>query len=256
MIPKIIHYCWFGRNPKPADVLKCIESWKKYLPDYEIREWNEDNYDVHKCQYMSDAYTEKKWAFVSDFCRLDVVYEYGGIYLDTDVEVIKPFGRLLEHKMFCGFESRDWQMQKKWNMDMEESVAFGLGFGAIKRHPILKEMIDLYYSLHFYNEDGSLNLLSCPVYQTQVLVKHGLIQNGETQKYEGGVAFSAEYFCPQSNITNKMLFLTKNTYSIHHFSNSWSDRPWKLKIRNHLSKVLPFLFADKIASILTYPFKK
>lgn len=256
MIPKIIHYCWFGRNPKPKDVLQCIESWRKVLPDYEIKEWNEDNYDIHKCKYMEDAYKEKKWAFVSDFCRIDVVYEYGGIYLDTDVEVVRSFDDLLHLDMFCGFESRDIKMQKKWNMSLEESVSFGLGFGAAKGHDVLKEMIDLYHTLHFYNEDGTLNLLSCPVYQTQVLVRHGLVQNGETQTFRGGVAFGAEYFCPQSNLTDEMLFLTDKTYSIHHFSNSWTDRPVKQKIRKILSSFMPFLMADKIASIVCFPFKK
>lgn len=255
MIPKIIHYCWFGGNPKPKDVLKYIKSWKKYLPDYKIIEWNEGNYDVYKCQYMADAYKEKKWAFVSDYCRLDVVYQYGGIYLDTDVEVVKSFDSLLGMKMFCGFESRDLKQQKRWGMKLEESVSFGLGFGAERCHSVIKEMLDLYATLHFYNEDGTLNLLSCPVYQTQVLVNNGLIQDGKTQEFKGGKAFSAEYFCPQSNLTDEMLYLTENTYSIHHFSNSWTDRPVKLKIRRTLNKVLPFNVADKLSSIICFPFK-
>lgn len=256
MIPKIIHYCWFGGNSKPKEVLKCIESWKKFLPDYEIKEWNESNYDITKCKYMADAYKEKKWAFVSDFCRLDVVYQYGGIYLDTDVEVLRSFDPLLTEELFCGFESRDTKQQRKWKMDLEESVSFGLGFGARKKHPILKEMIDLYYTLDFYNKDGSLNLLSCPVYQTEILVKHGLIQNGKTQRFDGGIAYSPEYFCPQSNLTYRMLFLTSNTYSIHHFSNSWTNRPMKQRVRKFFSKILPFEVADKLSSILTYAFNK
>lgn len=255
MIPKIIHYCWFGHNPKPKDVLKCIESWKRCLPDYEIKEWNEENYDVNKCQYMADAYKEKKWAFVSDYCRLDVVYQYGGIYLDTDVEVIRSFDPLLQKKMFCGFESRDVKQQSRWHMNLEESVSFGLGFGAERCHSVLKAMLDLYDTLHFYNEDGTLNLLSCPVYQTQILVKNGLVQNGMTQDFDGGTAYSAEYFCPQSNLTEEMLFLTKNTYSIHHFCNSWTDRPVKNKIRKTLNKFLPFCVADKVSSVICYPFK-
>jgi hypothetical protein len=255
MIPKIIHYCWFGRNPKSKDVLKCIASWKKYLPDYEIKEWNEDNYDVTKSQYMADAYKEKKWAFVSDYCRIDVVYQYGGIYLDTDVEVIRSFNPLLKEKMFCGFESRDLKQQRIWKMDLEQSVAFGLGFGAEQCHPVLKQMLELYEMLHFYNDDGTLNLLSCPVYQTQILVKNGLKQDGKTQTFIGGKAFSAEYFCPQSNLTEDMLFLTEKTYSVHHFSNSWTDSPVKNKLRKALASFLPFNIADKIASILSFPFK-
>lgn len=256
MIPKVIHYCWFGRNHKNKDVLRCIESWKKYLPDYEIREWNEDNYDIAKCQYMEDAYREKKWAFVSDYCRLDVIYQYGGIYLDTDVEVLKSFDDLLYNEFYCGFESRDVKVQKRWGMNLEQSVNFGIGYGAEMRHPILKEMLDLYDTLNFYNEDGTLNLLSCPVYQTNVLLKHGLIQDGKTQQINGGVVYSAEFFCPQSNLSEEMLFLTTNSYSIHHFSNSWSNHKTKQAIRKFLSGYLPFAIADKIASMLSYPFKK
>lgn len=256
MIPKIIHYCWFGGNKKPKDVLQCIASWKKYLPNYEIREWNEENYDVNKCQYMADAYKEKKWAFVSDFCRLDVVHEYGGIYLDTDVEVVRPFDTLLEERLFCGFESRDLKQQKRWKMNLDESVNFGLCFGAEQYHPILKEMLELYETLSFYNEDGTLNLLSCPVYQTQILVKFGLKQDGRTQKIIGGTAYSAEYFCPQSNLTEEMLFFTKNTYSIHHFSNSWTDALFKNKVRKKLLKILPFNMSDKIASAINLLLKK
>ena len=104
MIPKIIHYCWFGGKPFPSAVQKCIDSWKKYLPDYEIREWNETNYDLDKCKFAKEAYDQKKWAFVTDFVRLDVVYQYGGIYFDTDVEVIKSFDDLLNNKAFLGFD--------------------------------------------------------------------------------------------------------------------------------------------------------
>lgn len=135
MIPKVIHYCWFGKKPKPKDVLNCIKSWKKYLPDYEIKEWNEDNYDVYKCQYMADAYKENKWAFVSDYCRLDVVYNYGGVYFDTDVEVIKSFNSLLKENLFCGFEIRDKKYMAKRHIDLSENISFGLGFGAVKKHP-------------------------------------------------------------------------------------------------------------------------
>ena len=134
-------------------------------------------------------------------------------------------------------------------------MAFGLGFGAERCHPVIKEMLDLYSKLHFYNEDGTLNLLSCPVYQTQVLVNNGLIQDGKTQMFNGGKAFSAEYFCPQSNLTDEMLYFTENTYSIHHFSNSWTDRPVKFKMRRTLNKILPFTVADKLSSIICFPFK-
>lgn len=256
MIPKIIHYCWFGGNPLPDDVKQCIESWKRYCPDYEIKRWDETNYDINKCQYMADAYKEKKWAFVSDYCRLDVVHEYGGLYMDTDVEIIKSFDSLLEEEMFCGFESRDPVGYKK-GQDIEKSVALGLGYGAEKGHPYLKEMLDLYLELSFYNKDGSLNLVACPRYQTAVLVKHGLIPNNETQRMEKCIAYSPEYFCPQSNITDKMLYLTNNTYSIHHFTVSWASkrdleaREWK----NKLCNIMPYWLASKIVTFI-YRFLK
>ena len=249
MIPKIVHYCWFGGKPEPEDVKKCISSWRKHLPDYEIKRWDETNYDVHKNQYMSDAYKEGKWAFVSDYCRLDVVYQEGGIYLDTDVEVIKSFDNLLQEQMFCGFEIRDSKGVKK-NIPIEYSVAFGLGFGAEKGHPILKEMLDLYETLQFYHADGSLNLVACPRYQTQILCQHGLIPNNMTQRHDSFIAYSPEYFCPQSNVTDEMLMFTENTYSIHHFSVSWAPkkdleaRAWK----NKLQKVMPYWLASKIVT--------
>ena len=255
MIPKIIHYCWFGGNPEPEDVKRCIASWKKFLPDYKIIRWDESNYDVHKNQYMSDAYKEKKWAFVSDYCRLDVVYQYGGIYIDTDVEVIKSFNGLLDDKMFCGFESRDpivFKLQK----EVEYSVNLGLAFGAEKQHAYLKEMLDLYQHLQFYHEDGSLNLVACPRYQTMVLLKHGLVANNQTQRLPDCMVYSPEYFCPQSNITDEMLSLTDNTYSIHHFTISWATakdlkaRRWK----NKLSHFMPYWLGSKIVTLI-YKFK-
>lgn len=254
MIPKIIHYCWFGGNPLPESAKKCIASWRKFLPDYEIKEWNEDNYDVTKCQYMADAYKEKKWAFVSDYCRIDVVYQYGGIYLDTDVEVLRPFDDLLKERMFCGFESRD-PMMKKSGKPIEESVALGLGYGAEKHHPALKDMLDLYATLSFYNNDGSLNLVACPRYQTQILKLHGLIDNGKTQRFDSGIAYGYEYFCPQSNITDEMLFLTSNTYSIHHFSRSWSKYGPQVKMRNKLAHIMGFRLADFLSKIICLPIR-
>ena len=251
MIPKIIHYCWFGGNPEPEDLRRYIASWRKHCPDYEIKRWDETNYDISRCQYMADAYKEKKWAFVSDYARLDIIYNEGGIYLDTDVEVVKAFDDLLHEKMFCGFESRDPIGLKKGN-PVEYSVNLGLGYGAEKGHPYIKEMMDLYQTLHFYNADGSMNLVACPRYQTNVLVRHGLIANNKTQRLAECVAYSPEYLCPQSNVTDEMLHLTYNTYSIHHFTISWASakdleaREWK----NKLNRVLPYWLASKIVTFI------
>lgn len=255
MIPKTIHYCWFGGKNKPKDVLDCISSWKKYCPDYKIIEWNEQNYDVHKNRYMSDAYKEKKWAFVSDYARIDVIYTYGGIYLDTDVEVLKSFDALLDEEMFCGFESRD-PLMKKYGMKYDEAVSFGLGFGAVKGHKVLKDLLDLYTHLNFYNSDGSLNLIACPYYQTEVLIKYGLAANQQTQRFNGGIAYSPEYFCPQSNLTNEMLHLTSNTYSIHHFSSTWTySSKGEKELKNLLRKYLGYKCANKLASHVFAPYR-
>lgn len=257
MIPKVIHYCWFGGNPEPECVKKCIASWRKYCPDYEIKRWDESNYDVHKNQYMSDAYKEGKWAFVSDYCRIDVVYQYGGIYMDTDVEMIKSFDSLLVEKMFCGFESRD-PIGVKRGEAIEYSVNLGLGYGAEQNHPYLKEILDLYQTLEFYNKDGSLNLVACPRYQTQILAKHGLIANNQTQRLSDCIAYSPEFFCPQSNVTDQMLYSLEKSYSIHHFTVSWAStkdletRKWK----NKLNRFMPYWLASKLVTLFYRIFNK
>lgn len=222
MIPKIIHYCWFGGNPIPDDVSKCIESWRKYCPDYKIIRWDENNYDIKKNQYMYNAYNEKKWAFVSDYARIDVIYEYGGIYLDTDVELVKSLDSLLNAGLYAGWESRD-PIQDLYDLEYENSVNFGLGYGACRHHPVLKSLLEIYDELSFYNADGSLNLIACPKYQTKVLKSYGLDTSQRTlQKINDIVIYPEDYFSPKSQITGK-IDLTENTYSIHHFSMSWVD---------------------------------
>ena len=145
-IPKVIHYCWFGKNLLPEAALKCIESWKRFFPDYEIIEWNEDNFDINACDYTKEAYQAKKWAFVSDYARYKIIYENGGVYFDTDVEVIKSFDDILVKGAFMGIEA-----------DYKSTVNTGLGIAAEKEHPLYREMLDYYEKEHFINEDGNLN---------------------------------------------------------------------------------------------------
>ena len=250
MIPKIIHYCWFGQNRLPEEAIKCINSWKKFCPKYKIIEWNEKNYNVRKNKYMSDAYDEKKWAFVSDYARIDIVYNYGGIYLDTDVELIKTLDAFLNDPLFCGWERDD--DEKKNNF-----VAFGLGFGAEKNSIILKDILKLYDNINFINDDGTLNLIPCPSYQTMILEKYGLdTRNRDYQKNNNFVVYPESYFSPKSLMTGK-IELTKDTVSIHHFSHSWGDKGRKFydKIERKLAKKVGELKAHIIVEIISIPYK-
>ena len=213
MIPKIIHYCWVGENPKPESVLYCIESWKKFCPDYEIREWNETNYDFSKNEYMKQAYEAKKWGFVPDYARLDIIYEYGGIYLDTDVEMVRNFDELLEHESFFGFEDTG---------EGSYFVACGLGFGAVKGNKLIKELRDYYNNVSFLNEDGTLNLTPAPRHNTPIFLDYGTVMDNTFQIIQKNVFYPSEYFCPKIFKTGKTK-KTKNTFSIHHFSASWMD---------------------------------
>lgn len=227
MIPKVIHYCWFGGNPLPESAIKCIESWKKHCPDYEIVQWNETNYDITKNRYMHEAYECKKWGFVPDYARLDIIYEHGGIYLDTDVEIIKSFDDLLGHSVFCGVEQES------------RFVALGLGFGAEKHNQTIKKLRDQYDRISFL-KDGQPDLTPAPRINTAVLEEMGY-------KFQPGVftcgdvvIYSSEYFCPQNFITGKT-DITENTYSIHHYDASWysDEARYALELKRKFPKALP-----------------
>lgn len=209
MIPKIIHYCWFGSGEVPEKDKRNIEGWKKLNPDYQIIRWDESNYDVKKCAYMAECYSASKWGFVPDYARTDIVYQHGGFYFDTDVELLKPLDSLLEEKCVMGFEKADY-------------VNHGHGFAAEQGHPILKELLDFYDSIHFIHADGSLNLTPSPVYITELLVKHGLKLNGKEQYVDDVHVYPTEYLCPKNYLTGEIR-LTRNTISIHHFNGSWMN---------------------------------
>lgn len=244
-IPKIIHYCWVGGNPKPQSVLYCIESWKRCCPDYEIREWNETNYDFAKNEYMRQAYEAKKWGFVPDYARLDIVYEHGGIYLDTDVEMVRSFDHLLDHECFFGFEDTG---------DGEYFINCGHGFGAVPHHEAVKNARDLYEHLSFTNSDGTLNLLASPYYTTQSLRQQGLIQENRDQVLPSVQIYASDVLCPKNFRTGK-LHQTARTVSIHHFTASWVDEKIKAemahqqKIKNHFGNRLGsyILVAESVA---------
>lgn len=214
-IPRVIHYCWFGGNPKPELLKKCIKSWEKFCPSYKIMEWNESNFDVSSCPlYVRQAYEEKKWAFVSDYVRLKIVYDEGGIYLDTDVELKKCLDKMLFNKAFFGFEDG-------------KNVATGLGFGAEKHTPILKELMDDYNDIAFVLPDGSHNNETCPIRNTKIFLKHGLKQNDQLQILDGEIKILPSiYMCPISYNTGRYRHSLK-TISVHWFSSSWMDERQK-----------------------------
>lgn len=240
VIPKIIHYCWVGHNPKPPSVLHCIESWKRCCPDYEIREWNESNYDFSKNEYMRQAYETEKWGFVPDYARLDIVYEHGGIYLDTDVEMVRSFDELLHHEGFFGFEDTG---------ENSYFVACGLGFGAVRHNPLLKALRDYYDTVSFRNPDGSLNLTPAPRHNTPLFAQMGVVMNNLYQEWEGNAFYPSEYFCPKIFKTGNCK-VTERTFSIHHFSASWMDEA-VLKEISHNRKIKR-IFGETLGSYVLY----
>ena len=221
-IPKKIHYCWFGGGEKSTLIKQCIDSWEKFAPDCEIIEWNESNYDVTKNSYMSQAYQAKRWGFVPDYARLDIVYEYGGIYLDTDVELIRPIDELLNGTGFCGFEHADH--------NAIFSVNTGSGFGAEKGDAVIRIMRDYYDEISFVNDDATLNLQPSPRFNTDALRKLGLRCDNSMQQIGAITVYPYEYFCPVNWKTHKCT-TTPNTFSIHHFDASWLSAQEKKKRR-------------------------
>lgn len=215
IIPKKIHYCWFGKNKLPDEYIKYMETWKKYCPDYEIIRWDEQNYNVMKNDYLKQAYQNKKWAFVSDYARVDVVYQYGGVYLDTDVELVKNLDECLKWDMFCGFENTKY-------------INWGLGFGAVQGHEILEAVMSVYEQMEFIKSDGSLNMVNCPVIQSSVMSEYGFVLDGTPQEKNNVAVYPKEFFSPYS-YTKGFGRITENTHSIHHYSASWMEEENKSK---------------------------
>ena len=217
MIPKIIHYCWFGRGEKPELARKCIASWKKFCPDFEIREWNEDNCDYLSIPFMAEAYAAKKYAFVSDVMRLLVLEQYGGVYFDTDVEVVRDITPLLEDEGFIGFEN-------------DRFVNSGQVMAAVPHQPVVQAMIEEYRKLHFTNADGTTNAVGCPQLNSDVMERFGLVRNGQEQTVAGIHVYPADYFNPMDSTTGK-LTKTEHTYSIHWYSMSWMGKSTQIRVK-------------------------
>lgn len=228
-IPKIIHYVWMGKAPKTAFMQQCMDSWKKYLPDYKIVEWNEETFDIHSVPYTEQAYGCKKWAFVSDYVRLYALYTQGGVYMDTDVEVLQPLDRFLSHPAFSGFES-------------QTDIPTGI-MAAEKGNPWIKDLLDYYEGRDFIDANGHMDLTTNVTVITKITEdKYGLVRNGQYQELNGCVClYPKEVFCPFEYIQYRSkkerdASITDNTCTIHHFAGSWQS-PW-IKLR---SKVLSLL---------------
>ena len=290
MIPRIIHYCWFGKKKLPKEFQGYIDGWKKLCPDFEIREWNEKNLDINKSRYAREAYRAGKWAFVSDYARFRILYEYGGIYLDTDVELIKPLEELLktcDENGITGFMG----IERPETGD----IAPGLITAATPHNPIIKDLLLGYKDRHFNLENGLKNLTSVVEYTTQYFNKqtHKLVQGkciNEINKDDGVIDFPikdrglreaaldsigqqdetsnnnrdeneigtksfriypAEYFNPMDMSTGKIT-ITENTYSIHHYASSWVDGYSKLrgKIYKGIRRVFGKNTAEKVRSVI------
>ena len=238
-IPKVIHYCWFGRGDMPKLAEKCIKSWKKFCPDYEIVCWNEDNFDINENKYAREAYDAQQWAFVSDYVRLKILYENGGIYLDTDVELIKPLDKLIEEGGFMGFDDNG-------------IVSTGLGFACEKGNELVGRLLKDYEDISFILPDGSYDLTPCPDRNTKTLAELGMDLEHKDQIFMGIKMLPEDYLCPVKYYTGKTV-ITKNTYSIHHFCASWTSAT--AKRTTFAKRILGVKLYNKLYGKFLYRFK-
>lgn len=228
MIPKVIHYCWFGGNPLPKSVRKCIASWRKHFPGYEIKEWNEGNFDVNGIPYTRDAYARRKYAFVSDYARFYILYRCGGVYFDTDVEVIRPMEDILERGAFMGIE-QDGSVTH---------VAPGLGLAVPQGHGLYKEILDYYATLPFLDANGDIIPGTVVMHITNILLGHGLVRKDEMQQVAGMWIYPNDYFNPLDDATGR-LNITANTRSIHWYSKTWLENygPFRTRITRWIHRI-------------------
>ena len=248
MIPKKIHYCWFVGKELPSMAKKCINSWKQYFPDYEIIQWNEHNYNVKKNKYIWEAYKSKKYAFVSDYVRFDVLYNYGGLYFDTDVEIIASFDYILEKGAYMGCE-----IDGNYNDGISILVNPGLGMAAEAGVDIYKKILDYYDRENFYDFNGNINTTTVVVRTTEVLLENGLKNISEIQRVGQITIYPKEYFNPLNNNTG-LIQKTNNTHSIHWYTQSWVSS--KERIKSKITRPLHRIFGEDCFNILKTMFKR
>ena len=230
---KIIHYCWFGDASLPESAIKNIDSWKKHFPGYEIRKWDENSFDFSVCSYSREAYNHRKWAFVSDYARFWILYHFGGVYFDTDVEVIRPMDDILDSGPFMGCERvvcDDGSSCLK--------VASGLGMAAEKEMPVYRKILEKYENMHFENPDGTLNFDTVVRIVTEIMKEEGFKGNGGIEIVAGIKIFPPEYFCPLDYYNGNMK-ITENTRSVHHYDETWKNPAWVRinKIKRHYAAI-------------------
>ncbi|MCF0217398.1 MAG: glycosyl transferase [Fibrobacteraceae bacterium] len=233
MIPKLIHYCWFGGKPLPPLAQRCIESWRRYMPDYEIKEWNEKNFDINAIPYTKEAYQQKKYAFVSDYARFWILHNFGGVYFDTDVELIKSIQPILDRGNYMGLEH-----------SIENGLACnpGLGMACNPQNRFCSEMVEMYRHLKFGNSTGGVEK-NVVEYTSEKILQKGLVLQNGIMEFEDFFIYPAEYFCPKLHEFGKTK-ITKNTYSIHHYAASWIPR------RIHFLNFLKRIFGEKFVTAM------
>lgn len=239
-IPRVIHYCWFGRGEKSKKIQKCMRSWQNVLPDYIWQEWNEDTFDIQANAYVRQAYDAKKYAFVSDYVRLFALYRYGGIYMDTDVEVLQPLDRFLTHRAFSGFED-------------DGHVPTGL-MSAEPMHPVMGKLMNMYEDKNFERADGSLDLTTNTAVISRYFAERGLLLNGCYQEVDDVAFYPRTYFCPYDYI-NGANYLTAESYTIHHFAKSWlpAHVRWRSDLKRVTAKMISPEFVAKMRAVFKSP---
>ncbi len=248
MIPQIIHYCWFGGNPLPNSARKYIESWRKHFPGYEIKEWNEKNFDVNSIAYTRDAYKAGKYAFVSDYARFWILYHHGGVYFDTDVEVIRRMDDIIAKGAFMGFELDNVKSEKK-----VLSINPGVGLGAEKGNPIYAEILQGFEKLDYYLPDGTRNPFTMIPMVTRMMQDRGLVLKDEMQTIDSITIYPNEYFNPFDDITG-VLRKTANTRSIHWYAKTWieASNPRMVSVKRLLRRVLGTGFVGNVKRLLKH----
>ena len=241
MIPKTIHYCWFGRGELTPLAKKCIASWRQFFPDYEIKEWNEDNFDVNCIPYTADAYKAGKYAFVSDYARFWVLYHFGGVYFDTDVEVIKPIDDVLEKGPFMGFEM----------LGVRPAVNPGLGLAAEPEMSLYKTVLGRFVQISFQTENGSLNPYTMIPMVTDLLKERGLVCNGAIEQVAGITIYPPDWFNPFDDATGR-LRNTENTRTIHWYAKSWlpAEPAWKTWTKRLLRRLFGTEWLTRLSQFL------